>query len=153
MLFHNIPYHSIIFHVIPYYSVWFHKIPYDSISFIWTLPFHRLLPQGFQWSLCEKQTHPNDLRIFGGTSFSGERHSEGFFNHDFGFHHIFVNGICHQLQYKGLAVVAEETVPLNVKGVGPSLKVDSAFEALVVASQADPSSLLKGSNIRRLIGK
>ena len=39
------------------------------------------------------------------------------------------------------------------KVLGPSLKVDSAFEALVVASQADPSSLLKGSNIRRLIGK
>ena len=49
----------------------------------------------------------------------------------------------HQLQYKALAVVvAEEMVPLNVKGVNPSLKVGSAFEALVVASQADPSSKL-----------
>ena len=66
--YHSIPYHSIIFHVIPHYSVWFHNIPYDSISSIWTLPFHRLLPQGFQWSLCEKQTHPNYLRIFGGTN-------------------------------------------------------------------------------------
>ena len=47
-----------------------------------------------------------------------------------------------QTNQKRLAVVAEETIPLNVKGVGPSLKVGSALEALVVASQADPSLLL-----------
>mmetsp|Transcript_55080 Transcript_55080/g.89691 ORF Transcript_55080/g.89691 Transcript_55080/m.89691 type:complete len:211 (+) Transcript_55080:15-647(+) len=72
---------------------------------------------------------------------SGERHSEAFFDHHFGFQDIFVDGIGHQLQDERLAVVAEETIPLNVKGVGPSLKVGSALEALVVASQADPSGV------------